>query len=62
MAQEADVSEGTFVACTFVGPNYVTLNLGRKLALELAASAILQWTIVCLAVGFIYRTALAATY
>jgi hypothetical protein len=36
---------GTFVACTFVGPNQVTFNIGQKLAPELAASTILQWTI-----------------
>jgi len=51
---------GAFVACTFVGPNYVTLNIGKKLALELAASTILQWTVVCLVIGVIYRPALVA--
>jgi len=49
---------GVFVACAFVGANYVTLNIGRKLALELAASAILQWTIVCVTIGLIYNRAL----
>jgi len=53
---------GIFVACTFVGANYVTLNIGRKLALELAASAFVQWTIVCIVIGLIYKPALAATH
>src|SRR6516164_928270 len=46
---------GVFVVCTFVGPNYVTLNIGWKLALELAASAFLQWIIVCVVIGLIYK-------
>jgi hypothetical protein len=53
---------GIFVACTFVGPNYVTLNIGRKLALELAASAIFQWMLVCLVIAFIYKPALVAAH
>ncbi len=51
---------GIFVMCTFVGPNYVTLNIGRKLAIELAVSALVQWTIVCAVIGLIYKPALAA--
>ena len=51
---------GVFVACAFVGANYVTLNIGRKLALELAASAILQWTIVCVTIGLIYNRVLVS--
>ncbi len=53
---------GIFVACTFVGANYVTLNIGRKLALELAASALVQWMIVCIVIGLIYKPALAAAH
>ncbi|HEV1993979.1 MAG TPA: hypothetical protein VGR03_06600 [Candidatus Acidoferrum sp.] len=51
---------GIFVVCTFVGPNYVTLNIGRKLALELAASNFVQWIIVCVVIGLIYKPASAA--
>jgi hypothetical protein len=46
---------GIFVACVFVGVNYVTLNIGGKLALELAASATVQWTLVGIVIGLIYR-------
>jgi hypothetical protein len=49
---------GIFVMCTFVGPNYVTLNIGRKLAVELAVSALIQWTTVCVVIGLIYKPAL----
>ena|SRR2546425_4210865 len=51
---------GIFVLCTFVEANYVTLNIGRKLALELAASTLVQWTTVCVVIGAIYKPALAA--
>ncbi len=53
---------GIFVVCTFVGPNYVTLNIGRKLALELAASNFVQWIIVCVVIGLIYKPAVAAAH
>src|SRR5713101_4664157 len=49
---------GIFVVCTFVGPNYVTLNIGRRLALELSVSVFVQWTIVGLVIGLIYKPAL----
>jgi hypothetical protein len=49
---------GVLVVCTVVGPNYVTLNIGRNLALELAASTFVQWTIVCVVIGLIYKPAL----
>jgi len=50
---------GIFVLCTVVGANYVTLNIGRKLALELGASTLVQWTTVCVVIGLIYKPALA---
>ncbi len=53
------VAVGLFVVCTFVGANYVTLNIGRKLAVELALSALVQWTIVCLVIGLIYKPRVA---
>ena len=51
---------GVFVACVFVGTNYVILNIGGKLALKQAASAFVQWTIVGLVIGLIYRPLSAA--
>ena len=46
---------GIFVACLFVGTNYVILNIGGKLALEQAAGAFAQWTLVGVVIGLIYR-------
>ena len=46
---------GIFVACVFVGTNYVILNIGGKLALKQALGALVQWTAVGLVIGLIYR-------
>jgi hypothetical protein len=51
---------GVFVACVFVGTNYVILNIGGKLALEQAVAAFLQWTLVGVVIGLIYRPLPAA--
>ncbi|HYL91866.1 MAG TPA: hypothetical protein VEW69_01785 [Alphaproteobacteria bacterium] len=48
---------GIFVMCAFVGANYVILNIGGRLALELAVSALVQWMIVCVVIGLIYKPA-----
>ena len=44
---------GIFAMCAVVGHNYVILNIGRKLALELAVSVLVQWTVV--GIGLVYR-------
>jgi hypothetical protein len=46
---------GVFVACVFVGTNYVVLNIGGKLALEEAAGSFVQWLLVGIVIGLIYR-------
>jgi hypothetical protein len=46
---------GVFVMCAVVGHNFVVMNIGRKLALELAVSVLVQWTLVETVVGLIYR-------
>ena len=51
---------GLFVVCTSVGPNYVTLNIGGKLAAEIALNALAQWTLVGTVVGLTCKPALAA--
>jgi hypothetical protein len=53
---------GIFVVCAFVGHNFVILNLGGKLALELAASNFVQWIIVCVVIGLIYKPAPAIAH
>lgn len=51
---------GIFVACAFVGTNYVILNIGGKLALKEAAGSFVQWTLVGIVIGLIYRPLSAA--
>src|SRR5579859_6620129 len=51
---------GVFVACVFAGINYVILNIGGRLALAQAFDAFVQWTVVGLVIGLIYRPVSAA--
>jgi hypothetical protein len=46
---------GIFVVCASVLHNYVNLNIGLKLALGQAVAYFLQWTIVGLVIGLIYK-------
>jgi hypothetical protein len=46
---------GIFSVCAFVLDNYVNLNIGLKLALGQAAAYFLQWTIVGIVIGLIYK-------
>jgi hypothetical protein len=46
---------GIFVVCGFVLHNYVNLNIGPKLALAQAVAYFVQWTIVGIVIGLIYK-------
>jgi len=46
---------GLFVVCAFVLHNYVNLNIGLKLALGQAVTYFLQWTIIGMVIGLIYK-------
>jgi len=46
---------GLFVVCAFVLHNYVNLNIGVKLALMQAAAYFVQWTVVGIVIGLIYK-------
>jgi hypothetical protein len=46
---------GLFVVCAFVLHNYVNLNIGLRLALGQAATYFVQWVIVGVVIGVIYR-------
>ena len=46
---------GAFVVCAFVLHNYVNLNIGLKLALGQAVVYFVQWTIVGMVIGLIYK-------
>ena len=46
---------GIFVVCAFVLHNYVNLNIGLKLVLGQAAAYFVQWTIIGIVIGLIYK-------
>ena len=46
---------GVFMAGAFVAVNYATIEISGKLALELAASEPIEWTLVGITVGLVYR-------
>jgi hypothetical protein len=46
---------GAFVVCAFVLHNYVNLNIGLKLALGQALAYFVQWTIIGIVIGLIYK-------
>ena len=48
---------GLFVALAFSGVNYATLNLGRKLALEVAAAGFVEWMVIGTIIGLVYKPA-----
>jgi hypothetical protein len=48
---------GVFAVCTFVVHNYVNLNIGLKLTIEQGVAYFVEWTIVGIAIGLIYRPA-----
>jgi hypothetical protein len=52
---------GIFMAGAFAAVNYGTINISGKLALELAGSALVEWTLVGIVVGMIYKPRVAAS-
>lgn len=46
---------GIFAVCAFVLHNYVNLNIGLKLTLEQAVAYFVQWTIIGIVIGLIYK-------
>jgi hypothetical protein len=46
---------GIFMAGAFVAVNYATIEIGGKLALELAGSELIEWTLVGATVGLVYK-------
>jgi len=43
------------IVFVFVGVNYATLNIGRRLSLELAMAAFVEWMLVCVTIGAVYK-------
>jgi hypothetical protein len=52
---------GLIILCTHVVDNYVTLNIGRRLSIELGVAAFVQWVLVCVSIAVVCRPALATT-
>ena len=48
---------GIFALCAFVMHNHVNLNIGWRLTLLQAGAYLLEWTIVGIVIGCIYKTA-----
>jgi hypothetical protein len=48
---------GTFMAGAFAAVNYATINITGKLALEIALSEPIEWTLVGLVVALLYKPA-----
>ena len=48
---------GVFMVGAFVAVNYATLHISGKLALELAVSELIEWTLVGIVVGLVYKPA-----
>lgn len=48
---------GIFAICTFVIHNYVNLNIGIALTAYQGTSYFIQWVVVGVAIGLIYRPA-----
>jgi hypothetical protein len=46
---------GMFMVFAHVAHNYVNLNIGPKLAAEMASAELLQWTLVGIVIGTIYK-------
>jgi hypothetical protein len=46
---------GVFVFLAFGGVNYAVLNIGRRLALYAAAAGLVEWTLVGVAIGLVYK-------
>jgi hypothetical protein len=46
---------GIFVVCAFVLHNYVNLTIGLKLTLMQAVTYFVQWTIIGIVIGLIYK-------
>jgi hypothetical protein len=51
---------GLFAVFAFANVNYGVLNVGRRLALYTAVAGFIEWTLIGLAIGLVYRPAQTA--
>ena len=52
---------GLFVLFAFGGVNYGVLNIGRRLALYAGVAGFVEWTLVGLAIGLVYKPSQTTT-
>jgi hypothetical protein len=52
---------GVFASAFFAGVSYATMNIGRKLAVSLAAAGLVEWILAGIVIGLVYKPAAAAT-
>jgi hypothetical protein len=43
------------VNCVFVGVNYATLNINKKITVMLAAAGFVEWLVVGVVIGLVYK-------
>jgi Protein of unknown function (DUF1761) len=48
---------GVFAICSFVIHNYVNLNIGLKLTMQQSVAYFIEWLVVGVVIGLIYRPA-----
>ena len=48
---------GIFVAMAFNGVNYATLNIGRMHSLRMAIAGFVEWTLIGVVIGLVYKSA-----
>ena len=44
-----------FVNCVFVGVNYATLNINKKITVMLAAAGFVEWLVAGIVIGLVYK-------
>ena len=48
---------GVFVVFAFAGVNYAVLNIGRRLAVMVAAAGFVEWLLIGTIIGLVYKPA-----
>jgi len=44
-----------FIVCVFVGVNYATLNISRRITAMLAAAGFIEWLVAGIVIGLVYK-------
>jgi hypothetical protein len=49
-----------FIVCVFVGVNYATLNINKKITGMLAVAGFFEWVVAGIVIGLVYQPDAAA--